>query len=56
MPVIYLNAEQLQLVKIVNDHTLRFPLNESGDAELLQTCYDFPISVWICWNQKTAEC
>lgn len=41
MPVIDLTAEQLQLVKIVNDHALRFPLNESGDAELLQTCYDY---------------
>jgi len=41
MPAIELNAEQLQLVKIIHDHALRFPLSEAGDAELLQTCYDY---------------
>lgn len=41
MPAIELNAEQLQLVKIVDDHTLRFPNTEIGEADLLQSCYDY---------------
>ena len=41
MSAIELSAEQLQLIKIVNDHALRFPHTEIGDAELLQTCYDY---------------
>lgn len=41
MPAIELNPEQLQMVKIVHDHALRFPPNETGDAQLLQTCYDY---------------
>lgn len=41
MPAIELNPEQLQMVKIIHDHALRFPLNETGEAQLLQTCYDY---------------
>lgn len=41
MPAIDLNAEQLQLVTIIRDHALRFPLNKSREAGLLQTCYDY---------------
>ena len=41
MPAVELSPEQLQIVKIIHDHALRFPLNESGDAELLQSCYDY---------------
>lgn len=41
MSAIKLNAEQLQLVKIINDHALRFPNTETGEADLLQTCYDY---------------
>jgi len=41
MSVFRLNAEQLQLVQIVNDNALRFPHTEAGEAELLQTSYDY---------------
>lgn len=41
MPAIDLSAEQLQLVKIVNDHALRFPNTDTGEADLLQSCYDY---------------
>ncbi len=41
MPAIELSAEQLQLVKIINDHALRFPNTEIGEADLLQSCYDY---------------
>jgi len=41
MPAIDLNPEQLQFVTIIHDHALRFPFNKSGDADLLQSCYDY---------------
>ena len=36
-----LNSEQHQMVKIIHDHAIRFPRNEAGDAQLLQSCYDY---------------
>jgi hypothetical protein len=41
MPAIELSAEQLQLVKIANDHTLRFPNDEISEVYLLQSYYDY---------------
>ena len=41
MPVIDLNPEQLHMVKLINDHTSRFPLTEAGDKQLLRMCYDY---------------
>ena len=41
MSAVELNAEQLQMVKIIHDPALRFPLTEAGDEQLLQTCYDY---------------
>jgi hypothetical protein len=41
MSAIELNPEQHQMVKIIHDHAVRFPLNETGDAQLLQACYDY---------------
>ena len=40
MSAVELNAEQLQMVEIIHNHARRFPCNETGDAQLLQTCYD----------------
>lgn len=28
-------------MKIIHDHALRYPLNETGEAQLLQTWYDY---------------
>lgn len=39
--MIDLTIEQRQLAKIVHDYACQFPLTESGDAELLQGCYDY---------------
>ena len=36
-----LTAEQLQMVKIVHENAMRFPVTEAGDAQILQTCYDY---------------
>ncbi|MBK8971897.1 MAG: arylsulfatase regulator [Hahellaceae bacterium] len=41
MSAVELSAEQLQMVKIIHDHARRFPLTETGDEHLLQTCYDY---------------
>ena len=41
MSTIQLNAEQRQMVKIIHDYASRFPRNETGDAQLLQSCYDY---------------
>ena len=41
MSAVKLNAEQLQMVEIIHNHACRFPCNETGDAQLLQTCYDY---------------
>ncbi len=41
MPAIDLKPEQLHMVKIIHEHALRFPHNETGDAQLLQTCFDY---------------
>lgn len=41
MSAIELNSEQLQMVKIIHEHAIRFPSNETGDGQLLQTCYDY---------------
>lgn len=41
MSAIELNPEQLQMVKIIHEHAIRFPRNETGDGQLLQTCYDY---------------
>lgn len=40
MSAVELNAEQLQMAKIIHDHVLQFPLTEIGEEQLLQTCYD----------------
>ena len=40
MSAIELNFEQLQMVKIIHNHATPFPLNKTGDTQLLQTCYD----------------
>lgn len=48
MPAIALSAEQLQLVKIIDDHTCRFPNTEIGEANLLQSCYDYmDVFKWV---------
>jgi len=39
--MIDLTAEQRHLAKIVHDYACRFPLTEGGDAQLLQSCYDY---------------
>lgn len=41
MSVVSLTAEQLQMVEIVHDYAIRFPLGEVGDAQLLQNSYDY---------------
>ncbi|MCW7550138.1 arylsulfatase regulator [Photorhabdus sp. APURE] len=41
MPAVELNEEQLQMVKIIHNHVIQFPLTETGDEQLLQTCYDY---------------
>lgn len=41
MSVIKLNAEQIQMVEIINNYAARFPHYENGDALLLQNCYDY---------------
>lgn len=41
MSAVELSAEQLQMARIVHEYTLRFPLTETGDEQLLQTCYDY---------------
>lgn len=41
MSAVELNAEQLQMVEIIHNHVRRFPCNETGDGQLLQTCYDY---------------
>jgi len=40
MSAIVFNPEQLQMVKIIHDNAILFPLNETGNTQLLQTCYD----------------
>lgn len=48
MPAIALSAEQLQLVKIIDDHTRRFPNTEIDEANLLQSCYDYmDVFKWV---------
>lgn len=39
--MIDLTAEQRHLAKRVHDYACRFPLTEEGDAQLLQSCYDY---------------
>ncbi|ABC29430.1 conserved hypothetical protein [Hahella chejuensis KCTC 2396] len=41
MSVIELSSEQLQMVKIIHEYALQFPRTETGDAQLLQTYYDY---------------
>ncbi|EYU13277.1 hypothetical protein [Photorhabdus aegyptia] len=41
MSAIELNAEQLQMVSIIHNHAIRYPLTETGDEQLLQTCYGY---------------
>ncbi|WP_387692409.1 arylsulfatase regulator [Photorhabdus sp. RM71S] len=41
MSVAGLSAEQLQRVKRIHDYATRFPLTETGDMQLLKTCYDY---------------
>jgi hypothetical protein len=41
MSAVALNAEQLQMVKIIHDYALRFPHTETGDEQVLQNCYDY---------------
>ncbi len=41
MTSIELTPEQLQMIKIIDDYAIRFPYTETGDAELLQSCYDY---------------
>ncbi|WP_445494599.1 arylsulfatase regulator [Photorhabdus sp. SF281] len=41
MSVAGLSAEQLRWVKRIHDYAARFPLTETGDAQLRKTCYDY---------------
>ena len=39
--MIELSAEQRQLAKIIHEYVCPFPLTELGDAQVLQSCYDY---------------
>ncbi|WP_323840749.1 arylsulfatase regulator [Photorhabdus africana] len=41
MSVAGLSAEQLRWVKRIHDYAARFPLTETGEAQLRKTCYDY---------------